>query len=213
MSETEKIGNTYHNNLRRVFHFITITIFSLIYGLGPWTVEQSMTYISIGVILFIIADLLRLHVSFLNNFIQKHLKFILRQHEYHSLSGTSWFLLSALISLSLFPKFICTFGFLCLAVGDPLASYIGIASTQGQKIGQKTWAGCWGFFLVSWLVGGLWLLQTVGPFFAFTAAGIGSLGGAITERVINEIDDNLIIPLAASGLATAWLNYYAVIVS
>jgi len=166
---------------------------------------------SITAVLFISVDLLRLHIKILNIFVRKKLSFLLRDHEYHKLSGSSWFLLSVVISLSLFPKSICAFGFLCLAVGDPTASFVGIATTQGQKIGQKTWAGCCAFLLISWLVGGLWLLQNFSPFFAFTAAFIGSTGAALAERTLIEMDDNLAIPLVASGLATAWLNYYSVI--
>jgi len=58
---------------------------------------------------------------------------------------------------------------------------------------------------------GLWLLQSLPPFFAFTAAALGCLGAAVSERAITELDDNIVIPLVASGLATASLNYYAVI--
>jgi dolichol kinase len=206
-----KSGSTYHNNLRRVFHFISISTFSLVFGLGHWSIEASMAAISLAVIGFICADLARLHIKVLNDFIQTRFKLLLRKHEFHSLSGTSWFLLGALISLSLFSKPICVFGFLCLAAGDPTASFVGIASTHGQKIGQKTWAGCWAFFLISWLVGGLWLVQSLPPFFAFGVAAIGSLGAAVAERAITQIDDNLIVPLAASGLATACINYYAIV--
>jgi dolichol kinase len=42
-------------------------------------------------------------------------------------------------------------------------------------------------------------------------AAIGSLGAAVAERAITQIDDNLIVPLAASGLATACINYYAIV--
>jgi dolichol kinase len=206
-TDEPKSGFTYHNNLRRIFHFTTITVFSLIYGLSHWSVETSMKAISLTTIFFICADLTRLHIEKLNTLIQVKLKFLLRKHEYYSLSGTSWFLLGILISLSLFPKPICTLGFLCLAVGDPVASFVGVASSGGQKIGQKTWAGCWAFFLLSWLVGGLWLLQSFPPFFAFTTAAIGSLGAAISEKTITNFDDNLIIPLVASGLATIWLHF------
>lgn len=209
---TEKTGSTYNNNLRRVFHFISISIFALIYGLSGWNQEKSMAVISIITIVFICADLTRLHINRFNTFVQNHFKFLLRKHEFHTLSGSSWFFLSALISLSLFAKPICAFGFLCLAAGDPIASFVGIASTQGQKIGKKTWAGCWAFFLISSLVGGLWLLHFFSPFIAFTAAAIGSIGAALIERLLDQIDDNLMIPLVASGLATAWLNYYSVII-
>ena len=99
------------------------------------------------------------------------------------------------------PKVLLVFGFLTLAVGDPIASYVGIASTQGKKLGQKTWAGAGAFFLASSLVGGLWLLQTYSPLIAFTCSACGSFGAAISEKMLNEMDDNLVIPLVASGLA------------
>lgn len=202
----EKTGSSYNNNIRRVFHFLSISVVSLVYGLGPWTWESSLPVLSIITLSFIGLDLLRLHLSRLNGLVERHFRFILRKHELHSLSGTSWFFLGAVISLALFPKAVSVFGFLCLAAGDPIASYVGISATQGQKIGQKTWAGCWAFFLISWLVGGLWLLQAYPPLLAFGAAAVGGLGAAVTERALIEVDDNLAVPLVASGLATALFN-------
>jgi len=203
----EKSGSSYDNNLRRVFHFLTISVSSLIYGLGPWTWEKTAPVLSIITVSVILMDLIRIHISPLNNLVQRYLSFILRKHEFHTLSGSSWFLLGGIISLALFPKNICVFGFLCLAVGDPLASYVGIAATGGQKIGQKTWYGCWAFFLMTSLVGGLWLLPSYPPHLAFTTAIVGSLGAAITERILlSTVDDNIAIPLVANGLAMLWLN-------
>lgn len=197
----EKSATSYDNNLRRVFHFLSITITSLIYGLNNWPMEKvtkALCLITLGVIL---SDLIRLHINILNNLVQKWFGFILRKHEFHSLSGSSWFLLGAIISLSLFPKPISIFGFLCLAVGDPIASYVGISATKGSKIGQKTWHGSVGFILMTWLVGGLWLLRTYSPLTAFCVATIGSIGGAISEKLLTTFDDNFVIPLVASGFA------------
>lgn len=208
-STINKNDSSYNNNLRRVFHFTSITAISLVYGLCTYPWDVVMPVLSIISMTFIGLEVVRLQVGWLNDFVQKYLKFIMRKHEIHTISGTSWFLLGAMISLSLFLKPVSVFGFLVLAVGDPLASYIGIASTQGQKLGQKTWAGCWGFFLVSWLVGFLWLLHTYSPLLALTGAAIGSFGAAVTERALTDLDDNIAVPLVASGLATAWFNLCA----
>lgn len=206
MEPLPKTGSTYNNNIRRVFHFLSISLVSLVYGLGPWVWETTLPVLGIIALSFIGLDLLRLHFSTLNGWVESKFKFLMRKHELHELSGTSWFFLGAVISLALFPKAVSVFGFLCLAAGDPIASYVGISATQGQKIGQKTWAGCWAFFLISWLVGGLWLLQAYPPLLAFSAAAVGGFGAALMERALNNVDDNLVVPLVASGLAMAFFN-------
>lgn len=204
----EKSGETYNNNLRRVFHFTAISILALVYGLGPWSPQDLASTVSIFTLTVILIDLLRLHIESLNEFVQKHFRFILRKHEFYTISGSSWFLLGAIISLMLYSKILSVFGFLCLAAGDPIASYVGISATQGQKIGQKTWHGTGAFFLATWLVGGLWFLRQYSPALAFGSACCGSLGAAITERVLIEFDDNFMVPLVASGLAMGFLAYF-----
>lgn len=208
MPEYNKEGRSYDNNLRRIFHFLSISFLALAYGLSDKSWEEVLPPLSLVSSIIIGVDVIRLQYKWLNHQVQRFFSFILRKHENYTISGSSWFLLGAIISLTLFPKEICVFGFLCLAVGDPLASYVGIASTNGQKLGQKTWAGCVGFFLASWMVGSLWLLHTHTPLVAFTAAACGGLAAAITERLLLQIDDNLAIPLIGSGVATAWIYLF-----
>ena len=208
MEQPIKSDSSYNNNIRRVFHFVSITVLSLIYGLSSWTQAEAAPKLAIITSIFIFMDILRLQVDFLNTWVQNRFKFLLRKHELRALSGTSWFLLGALISLALFPKAVSVFGFLVLAIGDPSASFVGIASTNGQKIGQKTWAGCWAFFLISWLVGSLWLLPHYSIFLTFTMACVGSFFAALAEKFLNDLDDNLIIPVVASGASVALLSIF-----
>ena len=109
-------------------------------------------------------------------------------------------MLGAIINISLFPKTIAVLGFLYLAIGDPLASYIGIKYGK-TPMGTKSWVGALAFWFSAWGVGWLWLLQLATWQIAFWAAGISALVTAIAERELVEVDDNLVIPPIASGVA------------
>jgi len=200
-AETEEAaGSTYDNNLRRWFHLITISIFSLVYGLSALAWETVLPVLGTVAVVGISLDLIRVNVSFLNRLVQNSFSFILRKHEFHSLSGTSWFLLAAVLSIAIFPKIVSSIGFLYLALGDPSASYFGIKYGK-KKIGQKTWTGSFAFFIICWFAGTVWLWIALATFkIAVIVAGISSLLTAIAEREVSEIDDNLVIPLVASGL-------------
>lgn len=200
-----KEGSTYNNNSRRLFHFVSISVVSLLYGLSSLT-TAILPIVSILATIFISLDLLRLQWEPLNRKAQEWFSWIMRKHEACSISGTSWFLIALVFALSLFTKPVLVFSFLVLAVGDPIASYVGIASTQGKKLGTKTWAGAGAFFLATTLVGGLWLLQTLPPLLAFGCSLLGGAGAAVSEKLVSQMDDNLFIPLVAGGLATLVLN-------
>ena len=205
-TENQKSGDSsYNNNMRRWFHLITISLLALVYGLSGVT-SQAVLF-PLGVVsLFVIGfDLLRLHVSRLNWLVQNSFEFILRKHEFHSLSGTSWLLIAAIICIILFPKTAVTIGFLYLAFGDPTASYVGIK--WGRKgVGNKTWIGSLGFFVICTAVGFPCLLAFTTWRKALIVAAVPALISAIVERNLKEMDDNLAIPITAAGLLTLLMS-------
>jgi len=153
----------------------------------------------ITTITFVSLDLIRIHIPVLNRIAQDAFGFILRKHEFNTVSAASWFLFAAIISIILFSKTAAMLGFLYLAVGDPTASYCGIRWGKGE-IGKKTWVGTAGFFIICWIVGVLWMWQFTLFRIAAVIAGISSLGAALAERYIKEIDDNFTVPLISSSL-------------
>jgi dolichol kinase len=190
--------SSYDNNLRRWFHVTSISLLSLIYGLSSLTAQALLFPLTIITLIFISLDLLRIHVKHLNWLVQNTFSFILRKHEFHSLSGTSWFLLAAIICIITFPKMATMLGFLYLAFGDPTASYVGIK--WGKKgVGNKTWIGSLGFFTICVVVGFPWLLALTTWKKALAITAIPALLSAIVERNLDEMDDNLVIPITASG--------------
>jgi len=196
-----KSGSTYNNNIRRWFHFLSISAFGLFLWISSFPTELVTTYLGIITCIFICLDLLRIHTPYLNGLASDWFSFLLRKHEMYSLSGSSWFLISALLSLSLFSKPLVILGFFYLAIGDPLASYIGI-KFGSKQIGEKTWVGFFGFFIPCTLVGIFWLLQIVELKMAIIAAVNSALVAGLCEKFVNEMDDNLLTPLASSLVAT-----------
>jgi len=200
MAESEKSGDSsYNNSLRRWFHLISISMISLIYGLSSLTWHSVMFPLSVTALVFISFDLLRLHVPYLNNLFQNTFDFILRKHEIHSLSGTSWFLLAAIICIIMFPKTAVTLGFLYLAFGDPTASYVGIRWGK-RGVGNKTWIGSLGFFVICTAIGFPWLLALTTWRNALAIAAIPAFISAVVERNLKEMDDNLVIPIITAAL-------------
>ena len=197
----DKQDSSYNNSIRRWFHLITISFFGLIYGLTSLTWQTVLYPLSIITIVFISLDMIRIHVSHLNWLVQNTFSFLLRKHEFHSLSGASWFLLAAIICIVVFPKVAAMLGFLYLAVGDPTASYVGIR-WGGKGVGNKTWIGSVGFFLVCLAIGFPWFLVVTTWQKALIIAGIPAAVSAIVERNLKEMDDNLAIPITASMLLT-----------
>jgi len=198
--ESSKSGDSsYNNNTRRWFHLITISILALVYGLSGITSQAVLFPLGVTSLFVIGFDLLRLHISHLNWLVQNSFQFILRKHEFHSLSGTSWLLIGAIICIILFPKPAVTLGFLYLAFGDPTASYVGIR--WGNKgVGNKTWIGSLGFFVICTAIGFPCMLAFTAWKTALIVSAVPALISAVVERNLKEMDDNLAIPITASGL-------------
>jgi len=190
--------HSYNNTTRRWFHLISISFLALIYGLSSITWQAILPVLSIVALVFISFDMLRTNVPFLNYLVQESFSVLLRKHEFHTISGMSWFLIAALISIITFPKIAVAIGFMYLAVGDPAASHFGIKYGK-TEIGTKSWVGTFAFFFFSCLVGTLWLWAAILPFsLALVVAAISALVAALAEREVSEMDDNLVIPLIAS---------------
>jgi dolichol kinase len=190
---------TYNNNIRRWFHFLFISTFALIFGFSSLTWQTLLLPLGIATLVFVSLDLIRLHIPYLNWLAQNTFTFILRKHEFHSISGASWFLIGAIISIIIFPKPIAVLGFLYLAAGDPSASYAGIRWGK-RDIGEKSWMGCFAFFMVCWAIGNLYLWALL-PYKNFIyISSISAFIAAFTESNLKDMDDNFIIPIVSSTM-------------
>ncbi len=181
---------------RKLIHLLSglIPLFYLWFDLSR---REAVTILGILAIPFLAADIARRYLPTLNRAFSTWLEWALREKERARLTGASYSLIGAWLTILLFEKRLACAALLVLAVGDTVASLVGRAVGGRTLLGRKTAAGSLAMFVASSLVA----LAFVPP---WVAVG-GALAATLVELLPLPIDDNLTIPLAA-GLALMLLS-------
>ena len=138
--------------------------------------------------------------------------FLLREHELDhkkkNLNGATYVLISALVSVLIFPKIIFISAFSILIISDSAAALVGRKFGK-HKFLSKSFEGTLTFFVSACIV--ILFTPKVGGFFEEYLIGfIGAFVGAIVENVsFKLVDDNLSIPLSVGF--TMWGLYLALL--
>ncbi len=137
-------------------------------------------------------DLIRLKELPGAAFIKSLIGSMLRDHESSDLTGASYILSGAVLTIAIFakPVAVAALGFIIL--GDIAAALVGRKFGR-IKIGDKTLEGSLTFFAVCVLV------TLLVPNLPFVIGIIGALIAAVFEAMTLPVDDNLIVPVV-SGL-------------
>lgn len=155
--------------------------------------KRTALLILLPIVLITLAgDIIRLKELPGSKFIKRIFGAMLREHENSDLSGASYILSGAALTIFLFskPVALAALGFIIL--GDIAAALVG--RRYGRiKIGDKTLEGSLTFFGVSILV------ALLVPDLSFVIGIMGALVATIIEAVTLPVDDNLIVPVI-SGL-------------
>lgn len=115
--------------------------------------------------------------------------------------GSIYYTLGITITLFLFPKDIAIASVLILAIGDSMAAVIGQYGDIQNPFDKKK-------FIEGSIGGGILAALAAALFVSPLEAGLGALAAMIAEGVdlrmgINQLDDNIIMPLVAGGVM--WL--------
>jgi len=138
--------------------------------------------------------------------------FLLREHELDhkkkNLNGATYVLISALISVLIFPKVIFISAFSILIISDSAAALVGRKFGK-RKFLSKSLEGTLTFFVSACIV--ILFTPKVNGFFEEYLIGfIAAFVGAIVENVsFKLVDDNLSIPLSVGF--TMWGLYLALL--
>lgn len=174
---------------RKAIHLVALSV-PIGYYFLP---KRTALLILIPIVLIILAgDIIRLKELPGSNLIKRIFGAMLRDHESADLSGASYILSGATLTIAAFskPVALAALGFIIL--GDIAAALVG--RKYGRiKIGDKTLEGSLTFFGMSVLV------AILVPDFSLVIGIIGALVATIIEALTLPVDDNLIVPLI-SGL-------------
>ncbi len=162
---------------------------------------------------FVTVDLARYDVPLISKLFYKFFGFLLRRHEVnekkHALNGATFMLISAVICVIIFPKFIMINSFTVLILGDASSAVFGKRYGRhkvlpGRGI-PKSYEGSLAFILAA--VVAVALTPKINYSLAEYAVGVAaSLVAAVAEVLSYSIvDDNIAVPISF-GL-TMWALY------
>ena len=172
----------------------------------------AMTVLLLMAITAVLLDVLSKRIPFFNNLIYGNFGSMLRKHERKKkkfvLNGASWVLISAVITVFIFPKIIAVTAFIILIVCDIAAALIG-RKWGRHKLFNKSWEGTSAFIISGFIV--VAIVGTVfnAPFGFFVAGVLASIISGFVEAMSKKlkIDDNLSIPISF-GIVMWVVEYY-----
>lgn len=143
-------------------------------------------------VLFVLLDIMRFNVSFINRMYTTILKDIMRVKEEKRFTGATNLLIASVVVILLYDKPIAVSGLLFLTVSDSVAALVG--KRFGKiRIYDKTLEGSLAFLLTSIII--IILIKSID----FTTGICGAFTATFVELTVTVMDDNLSIPLF-SGL-------------
>ncbi len=187
-SELERlVGNTEGlQPWRRLFHATNGVVVVAALELG--IVSREVMILLLGVVLLgaLAVDVVRLRVPSVQRVFFRSLSALASPREARGIASSTWYAAGILLALMLFPQRIAEASILVLALGDPVASYVG--RRWGRiKIGDGSVRGTTAFLVVTLAV----MLFFFPPVHALLAAVLAT----VVERIPWSLDDNVTLPL------------------
>ena len=194
---------------RKLIHLTSLSIPIVYYFIST---ETAALILGILAVVALTLDLGRYLHPETGKIFYKIFGFLLREHELDhkkkNLNGATYVLISALISVLIFPKVIFISAFSILIISDSSAALIGRKFGK-RKFLSKSLEGTLAFFVSACIVI-LFTPKVSGFFEEYLIGFIASFVGAIIENIsFKLVDDNLSIPLSVGF--TMWGLYLAIL--
>ena len=181
---------------RRVFHASNGTI--LVLALLWLPIPDAVVFSALGTLLaaLLFLDVVRLTRPAVNRVFFQAFMLLASPREARKVASSTWYLLGVFLALLFFPRTAALAGILTMALGDPAAAVVGWKYGR-RKLGNGSLEGSITFALVAF---GVQIL-----FFPWPVAAAAALVTAAVEALPWPVDDNLSLPLVASGVVTLLL--------
>jgi dolichol kinase len=184
---------------RKVWHMGMGLFIAFLYMAGVPRIT-AVVLLSCFLGLDLILETARLHIPALNEKIMRHCGVLMRSSEATRMSGTPYYIASAILAIGIFPKMIAVLAIVYLACGDPIASVFGILyGDKGPRFANgKSWIGT-GAGMVTCFLTSLIFLRVFGveSSLILPLSLIGGVAGGMAELLPIEVDDNFSIPVVS----------------
>jgi dolichol kinase len=181
---------------RKAIHLASIVI---PLGILYLPLSVSRRALEICTVVFLVADLLRIHHPRIRSYFSLFFRRLIRRHERQGLLASTYMMMSALLATWLFSKEIAAAAYIYLVIGDTAAAIVGKAWGRVRVFG-KTLEGFLAGFVASWAAA-----AALVPSIPIEHLAAGALVAMIVEILPIPVDDNFRIPLLA-GVVLQWLR-------
>ena len=188
-----------HEYQRKAIH-----LFNLIIPFGYWFIIPDQNKFKIIIItftaLFILADYFRTKSKLIKKLFILFFDKMLREHELKGqFTGATWVMISASVTILVFPKYIAIISLIFMSIGDTFAALIGRKFGK-LKIYDKSFEG-----FLGGLVACLVAAYCYDPL-PFYISGFGALAAMLFETLPLPLDDNFRIPIGSAIIMTILLG-------
>ena len=188
-----------HEYQRKAIH-----LFNLIIPFGYWFIIPDQNQFKIIIItfttLFILADYFRKKSKIIKKLFIIFFNKMLREHELKGqFTGATWVMISASVTILVFPKYIAIISLIFMSIGDTFAALIGRKFGK-LKIYDKSFEG-----FLGGLIACLVAAYCYDPL-PFYISGFGALAAMLFEALPLPLDDNFRIPIGSAIIMTILLG-------
>tara|TARA_Y100000748_G_scaffold205079_1_gene171692 strand:+ start:26514 stop:27098 length:585 start_codon:yes stop_codon:yes gene_type:complete len=188
-----------HEYQRKVIH-----LFNLIIPFSYWFIIPDQNQFKIIIItftaFFILADFFRKKSKLIKKFFKIFFGKMLREHELNGkFTGATWVMISASITILVFPKNIAIISLIFMSVGDTFAALIGRKFGK-FKIYDKSLEGFFGGLIICLIAA--YYYEPL-PFYV---SSVGALSAMLFETLPLPFDDNFRIPIGSAIIMTILLG-------
>ena len=188
-----------HEYQRKAIH-----LFNLIIPFGYWFIIPDQNKFKIIIItftaLFILADYFRTKSKLIKKLFIIFFNKMLREHELKGqFTGATWVMISASVTILVFPKYIAIISLIFMSIGDTFAALIGRKFGK-LKIYDKSFEG---------FLGGLIVCLVAAYYYdplPFYISGFGAFAAMLFETLPLPLDDNFRIPIGSAIVMTILLG-------
>ncbi len=189
--------------MRKLWHVLTGFSIVAIYLFSRGSFFAKMSIFGFFVTFVTTLDVARLISPKINAVIVRDMKKFMRKSEVTRLNSSTFYGVSTFFVCLVFPKGVAILSILYLALGDTMASIVGVKWGRHRWMNRFSLEGSLAFFLTCFGISFLYplLVPTFsGPIWLF--AILGGIVGMISEWFSYKLDDNLVIPIFSA--TTLW---------
>lgn len=189
----------FHEMGRKIIHITILIVLVLFFAIKNQAGQQAaLLFLVTLLLIFLVLEYFRLELNFKLPFFSQ----FIRPKEQYKIYGVVFFLLSTIIVFAVFDTAIALAALLMTTFGDMAAAIAGKKYGTTMLFRNKTVIG-----FMAELITNLTVAVAISLFFAINIyiPIIMAFVATITETMVDELDDNLIVPIASGFIGQVLL--------